>query len=134
MNMFWVLLLTILLVWVGWTAAMWFWTRYIAKQSSTVLDDTDFEQQSCGHQIFDLRDGDSFKSKHVFGARNVPYSMLKENHTAIRKDQPVFLYDTNMQFASRLARTLKKEGYDNIYILKNGFATYEGRTKSNETV
>ncbi|RRG18715.1 rhodanese-like domain-containing protein [Weissella viridescens] len=131
MNLIWTVLLTILIIWVAWTAGMWLWTRYGAKSSAKVLDSKDFDEQSRGHQIFDLRDADSFKAKHVLGARNVPYAMLKDNHAAIRKDQPVFLYDTNMQYASRLARILKKEGYHNIYILKNGFATYHGRTKSN---
>ncbi|MCM0594909.1 rhodanese-like domain-containing protein [Weissella uvarum] len=123
-------LLTIIVVWLGWTAVMWLWTRHLAKTSATVLDSQDFDEQSRGHQIFDLRDSQAFKSKHVLGARNVPYAMLKENHSAIRKDQPAFLYDTNMQGAARLAHTLKKDGYDNLYILKNGFATYHGRTKS----
>ena len=49
----------------------------------------------------------------------------------MRQDKPVFLYDENMQMAARMARKLKKAGYNDIYVLKNGFGSYTGKTKSN---
>jgi rhodanese-related sulfurtransferase len=58
--------------------------------------------------------------------------MLKENHAALRKDRPVFLYDENMQTAARLAKMLKKEGYNQLYVLKNGFVDYKGKVKTNQ--
>ncbi|KRN32461.1 rhodanese-like domain-containing protein [Weissella halotolerans] len=122
--------LVLISVWLGW---LYLQTHYFAKQHATLLDSHDFEEQGRGHQIIDLRDAGAFKVKHVFGARNIPYAMLQENHAALRRDKPVFLYDSNMQLASRMAKKLHKDGYENIYILKGGFTMYDGRTKSNQS-
>jgi len=118
-----------LAIWMGWN---YFYTRSLVKNNATQLNSEEFEEQGRGHQIIDMRDGAAFKVKHVFGARNIAYPMLKENHSALRKDKPVFLYDGNVQQAARMAKELKKDGYNEIYILKGGFPAYTGRTKSNQ--
>ena len=128
----WITLFTIILLWFLWYVGNKLWTNSLLKKSATVLTSEDFESQSHGHDIVDIREPAKFKSKHVFGARNIQYVMLKENHAALRKDKPVFLYDENMQFAARMANILKKDGYDQVYVLKNGFADYKGKVKSNQ--
>ncbi|AIG65933.1 rhodanese-like domain-containing protein [Weissella tructae] len=115
-------------IWVGFN---YFRMRSLVKNNATLLESADFEEQGRGQQVVDLRDAAAFKVKHVLGARNIAYPMLKENHAALRKDKPVFLYDSNVQQAARLAKDLKNDGYSDIYILKGGFTAYTGRTKSN---
>ncbi|MCT8398740.1 rhodanese-like domain-containing protein [Weissella cibaria] len=124
-------LFVLILIWVIWTVGTIIWTRTTLKRAATVLKSEEFEKQSRGQQLIDIREPAKFKAKHILGARNIQYAMLNENHTALRKDKPVFLYDENMQFAARLARKLKKDGYNEIFVLKNGFAEYNGKTKSN---
>lgn len=125
------ILLALFIATAAWVGFNYFYMRSLIKKNATLLTSEEFEEQSRGQQIIDLRDAGAFKVKHVLGARNIAYPMLKENHSAIRKDKPVFLYDGNVQQAARLAKDLKKDGYSDIYILKGGFTAYTGRTKTN---
>ncbi len=124
-------LFVIVLLWILWTVGTLVWTRVTLKRAASLLNSEEFEAQSRGHQLIDLREPAKFKAKHVLGARNIQYAMLNENHSALRQDKPVFLYDENMQMAARMARKLMKAGYNDIYVLKNGFGSYTGKTKSN---
>lgn len=129
--MFLNILLALFLATALWVGFNYFYMRSLIKKNATLLTSEEFEEQGRGQQMIDLRDAAAFKVKHVLGARNIAYPMLKENHSAIRKDKPVYLYDGNVQQAARLAKDLKNDGYSDIYILKGGFQAYTGRTKSN---
>jgi len=124
-------LFILILLWIIWTVGSIVWTRTTLKRAADVLPSEEFEKQSRNQQLIDIREPAKFKSKHILGARNIQYAMLNDNHSALRKDKPVFLYDENMQYAARLARKLKKDGYSQIVVLKNGFTEYTGKTKSN---
>jgi rhodanese-related sulfurtransferase len=128
-NIMWELLAVLILAWGAFSGYTYFSTRYMLKKYATVLTSEDFSNQMSGHQIIDLREPAAFKAKHVLGARNIQYAMLKENNSAIRKDQPAFLYDANMQAASRLVKQLAKQGYTQLYVLKGGFQAWQGKTK-----
>lgn len=128
----WITLFVIILIWLLWMVGSRIWTNRLLKQSATVLSSEDFEVQSHGHDIVDIREPAKFKSKHIFSARNIQYMLLKENHAALRKDKPVFLYDENGQFVARIAKVLHKDGYNQVNVLKGGFNTYKGKVKSNQ--
>ncbi|GMA54164.1 hypothetical protein GCM10025857_55210 [Alicyclobacillus contaminans] len=49
---------------------------------------------------------------------------------SIRKDLPVYLYDTGKSLSVRAANKLRKNGYTDIYILKEGFNGWQGKKKS----
>ncbi|GMA71954.1 hypothetical protein GCM10025885_10030 [Tetragenococcus osmophilus] len=53
---------------------------------------------------------------------------------SIRKDLPVYLYDTGKSLSVRAANKLRKNGYTDIYILKEGFNGWQGKKKSKKTV
>lgn len=122
-------LLIVIILWIVWTVGMYFWTSFNLKKNATVLESVAFEKQSHGGQIIDLRDGADFKAEHVLGSRNIPATMLLQNASAIRKDKPVFFVDSNNQVAARVVSKLKKQGYTDMYVLKGGFAKYEGKKK-----
>lgn len=51
-------------------------------------------------------------------------------NTSLRKDQPIYLCDKNGTLAPRAALTLKKHGYTNVYMLKNGLQDWKENLKT----
>lgn len=80
-------------------------------------------------QLFDVREKGAFDRSHILGARNLPYTQLKQRYKEIRLDQPVYLYDDVMLYSGKTAAKLKRLGYKDIYILKQGFNSWNGKVK-----
>lgn len=103
--------------------------RIVAKKSATYLTEEEFKEGMHKAQVIDLREKDEFKAGHILGARSMPYSIFKSYLASVRKDMPVYLYDDKKTLSIRVANTLRKNGYKNIYILKGGFRNWTGKTK-----
>ncbi len=70
-----------------------------------------------------------FDAGHILGARNIPYTVLKDSLGSIRKDQPVYIYDQKKSLSIRTANKLRKAGYQEIYLLKGGYDGWSGKSK-----
>ncbi|MBO0450545.1 rhodanese-like domain-containing protein [Enterococcus sp. MJM12] len=103
--------------------------RIMAKKSATTIDQETFREGMRKAQVIDVREKDEFDAGHVLGARNIPYSVLKNSIGSIRKDQPVYIYDQKRAIAVRAANKLRKAGYTDIYLLKGGYQSWEGKVK-----
>ena len=121
-----VMIVVVLALWIG-IGALYTWI--LIKRSAKELSQDDFFEQSRNQQLIDTREHDSFVNGHIIGARNFPYFQLKEIGLSLQKDRPVYLYSQNRVAESRAANQLRKQGYKEIYILKEGFENYTGRTK-----
>lgn len=102
---------------------------YQRKQAATIIDEKTFQEGMHKAQVIDVREKKDFDAGHILGARNIPYSTMRAYYQGIRKDMPVYLYDQGKAMSSRAAILLKKHGYQEIYILKTGYARWEGKTK-----
>ncbi|XJS11546.1 rhodanese-like domain-containing protein [Aerococcaceae bacterium WGS1372] len=100
------------------------------KQSAVMVDSQEIRENMRRNQVVDVRETSEFNANHILGARNIPMSQFKQRFQEIRKDQAVYLYDDALNYASRAANILKKEGYDKIYILDGGFSKWTGKVKS----
>jgi rhodanese-related sulfurtransferase len=47
----------------------------------------------------------------------------------LRKDMPIYVYDQTHTLSTRAVVTLAKNGYSKLFILKPGYARWEGKTK-----
>ncbi|UUX34578.1 rhodanese-like domain-containing protein [Fundicoccus culcitae] len=103
----------------------------IRRMSAKVVDASEIEDKIRRVQLVDVREQAEFDAKHILGARNIPMSQFSMRHKELRKDQPIYLYDDSMSFASRAANILRKSGYKDVYILKGGFSKWFGKVKSN---
>ncbi|MBM6614220.1 rhodanese-like domain-containing protein [Desemzia sp. RIT804] len=99
------------------------------KNASVELPQEDFSKRLRKVQLVDIREKDEFDAGHILGARNVPYSMLKQRITDFRKDQPIYLYDDNQTISKRAALKLRKAGYTDLYTLKGGYKKWTGKIK-----
>lgn len=107
--------------------------RIMAKRSATTLTEEEFREGMRKAQVIDVREKDEFDAGHILGARNLPYSFLKESISSLRKDQPIYIYDQRKSLSIRTANKLRKAGLTNLYILKGGYEGWTGKTKKKQT-
>lgn len=102
------------------------------RRAATILDNHEFAEKIHTGQLIDLREPNEYRRKHIMGARNIPYQQLKQSLGALRKDKPVLLYENDRgQLVTPAALHLKKQGYQEIYILSYGINGWDGRVKTN---
>lgn len=84
--------------------------RIMMRRSAKIISQEEFQAGMRKAQVIDVRERDEFNAKHILGARSFPYTMLKETHSSLRKDQPIFIYDHNKSISARAANLLRKKG------------------------
>ncbi|EPR6858160.1 rhodanese-like domain-containing protein [Staphylococcus pseudintermedius] len=110
---------------------IWMVTNLIInKRSVTELNQEEFQEGIRKAQVIDLREKADYDYGHIIGARNIPMTMFRQRYQGLRKDQPIYLVDANGIASYRAARTLKKKGYTNLYMLKGGYKKWTGKIKS----
>lgn len=119
------ILLTIIILW-GIYEIIQYFRR---KNAATDLTPDEFRQDMRRAQIIDVREKDEYKAGHILGARNIPYTQMKQRFNEIRRDQPIYLYDERNALSRRASLLLKKEGFTDIYRLKDGYDNWDGKIK-----
>ena len=104
--------------------------KIMVKRSAKMLTEEEFKETMRKAQVIDVREKDTFDAGHILGARNIPYTVLKDSLGPIRKDQPVYIYDQKKSLSIRTANKLRKAGYQEIYLLKGGYYGWSGKIKS----
>ncbi|MFD1126130.1 rhodanese-like domain-containing protein [Lentilactobacillus raoultii] len=123
-----IILIIILLGWLGYTLVQ----NYRVKQVAKYLTNDDFQSGMRKAQVVDLREPKTFKAGHILGARNVPYSTIRNFYQQIRPDLPVYLYDQGKTVSKRAALFLNKKGYQELFILKTGYQNWNGKEKKSQ--
>lgn len=90
----------------------------------------EFKKNIRSVQLVDVREREEFKYAHINGARNIPLSQLSFKYSSLLKDKPIYLCDKNGAVAPRAALILKKKGFTEIYMLKNGLQAWEENLKT----
>lgn len=73
--------------------------------------------------VLDLRSDDEFRAGHLVDSQHISPSDIKANniHSIEKyKDRPVILVDANGFSASSSAALLVKQGFNKVYVLKEG--------------
>ncbi|HLR39143.1 MAG TPA: rhodanese-like domain-containing protein [Jeotgalicoccus sp.] len=102
----------------------------LSVKGVNIVDEEEFSKDLRRVQLVDLREKEPYKYGHILGARNIPMTVFNQRAKALRKDQPVYLYDQNGRTALRAARILKKLGHTDIYVLKRGISKWTGKINS----
>ncbi|MBQ5151845.1 rhodanese-like domain-containing protein [Macrococcoides caseolyticum] len=103
---------------------------FINRKAVTELSQDEFQQGLRRAQVIDLREKADYDYGHIIGARNIPMSIFRTRMLGLRKDQPIYFVDANGISSYRAARMMKKHGYNDIYMLKNGYKGWTGKIKS----
>ena len=123
-------------IWILWAILLgmlaWMGFNYFRiRRAAKIVDNSEFETLIRQGQLIDLRDSSDFHRKHILGARNIPSQQLKSSINALRKDKPVLLYENSRgQRVTNAAIYLKKQGFNDIYILSYGLDSWTGKVKT----
>lgn len=115
-------------------ALNWAYFQIMGRRSATIISEDEFKAGMKKAQVIDVREKNEFESGHILGARNIPFTVLTNSFSAFRKDQPIYLYDTRKSLSIRAANKLRKEGFTNVYILKEGYEGWSGKTKKKDSL
>ncbi|MGF1943473.1 rhodanese-like domain-containing protein [Enterococcus casseliflavus] len=115
-------------------ALNWAYFQIMGRRSATIISEDEFKAGMKKAQVIDVREKNEFDSGHILGARNIPFTILTNSFSAFRKDQPIYLYDTRKSLSIRAANKLRKEGFTNVYILKEGYEGWSGKTKKKNSL
>ncbi|MGM0163641.1 rhodanese-like domain-containing protein [Enterococcus sp. DIV1059_2] len=115
-------------------ALNWAYFQIMGRRSATIITEDEFKAGMKKAQVIDVREKNEFDSGHILGARNIPFTVLTNSFSAFRKDQPIYLYDTRKSLSIRAANKLRKEGFTNVYILKEGYEGWSGKTKKKNSL
>ena len=118
-------ILALILIWL----ISWGYNNWRRNHYATVLDQEDFQKGMRKAQVIDLRQEKEFNAGHILGARNLPYIYLRQQYGELRNDLPVYMYDESMTLSTQAAAFLGKHGYKKLYILRNGYREWDGKTK-----
>ncbi|KKB37265.1 Rhodanese-like domain protein [Bacillus thermotolerans] len=101
------------------------------KKAVTSLSQEEFVKGYRKAQLIDVREPGEYEAGHILGARNIPLTQLKTRmKKEIRPDKPVYLYCQSGMRSGRAAKTLRKNGYHDLYHLEGGFKKWTGKVKS----
>ncbi|MCC5895840.1 MAG: rhodanese-like domain-containing protein [Alkalibacterium sp.] len=125
-----------LILWIGIIAwGIWELVQFFRrKNAATAIENDEFKKNMRKVQIVDVRGKDDFDAGHILGARNIPYMQMKQRFGELRKDQPIYLYDDKKTISYRSALLLKKNGFDDLYVLKDGYSKWDGKIKRKKSL
>ena len=79
--------------------------------------------------VCDLRSLDEFQRGHIIGSINlIPADIKSQNVGKIEhhKERPVIIVDVNGVSSTTSAELLTKQGFEKVYVLKDGLAAWAG--------
>lgn len=106
----------------GFTIGYLLW-RTLQTRSDSVkeLEWDAFRRSMRKGQLVDIRKKDKAEKDKIKGARVLSPAKLKSKYqTKVPKDQALYLYCDNGKKSKRLAKTLDRKGFKEIYVLKGG--------------
>lgn len=123
----WIIDIVILLAIVAW----YLYPRWRLRRVAKVLDNQAFNQKiSENGQLIDVREPGEYRKKHIMGARNLPYTQIDQSLSALTKSKAVLLYENGRPSNStKVAGKLKKSGFTDVYILREGLSKWGGKVK-----
>lgn len=104
--------------------------NYKPRKYVTRLTQENFIKGYRKAQLIDVREPNEYERGYIRGARNIPYSQMKQRLNELRPDKPVYLYCQNFGRAVRAADLLHKNNFEDLNILDKGFKKWSGKVDS----
>lgn len=85
----------------------------------------DFTANMRKGQLIDVRKKIEDPNDKIKGSRNYPPRKVASKNVNLRKDLSLYLYCNDGKLSKKVARRLSKKGYQNIYVLAEGYQNYK---------
>ena len=89
-----------------------------------IINKKDFRSNMRKGQLIDVRKKDEYNQNKIKGARNFKVGQISGKFSKLRRDQSIYIYCNNGRKSHRAAKKMTKQGFKNIYVLKDGFNNY----------
>ena len=110
---------------------MFVYPRWNLRRNAKLVEEAEFARLMPTSQLIDIREAKDFRIKHILGARNLPAGQIDQSLNALSKHKPVLIYENGRPVGgAKVAKKLKKAGIPEVYILKSGLNSWNGKTKS----
>lgn len=87
-----------------------------------------FQNESKGSPVIDVREIHEYKRGHLKGAVNIPLSQLQQRMGELPKDRTVYLYCQSGMRSKQAAKLLRRNGYAEVVDLRGGIVSWNGPT------
>ena len=101
-----------------------YYLRRTMNKNVNFINEEEFTAGMRKGQLIDIRKKDAFDAGHINGARNLPLVQLTRNYNRLRQDQAVYLVCDNGKMCRRASTMLVSNGFENVYSLQGGIATW----------
>ncbi len=88
-----------------------------------------FQTESKGSPVIDVREAHEYKRGHIEGAVNVPLSQLPQRFGDVPRGGTVYLYCQSGMRSKQAARLLVRGGYADVAELRGGMLSWRGPTQ-----
>ena len=110
---------------------MFVYPRWNLRRNAKLVEEAEFARLMPTSQLIDIREAKDFRIKHILGPRNLPAGQIDQSLNALSKHKPVLIYENGRPVGgAKVAKKLKKAGIPEVYILKSGLNSWNGKTKS----
>jgi rhodanese-related sulfurtransferase len=106
---------------------LWLLYRQFAPvKGLRTLTPEQFQSESKGNKVIDVREIHEYKRGHIKGALNVPLSQLQQRMGDIPTDRTVYLYCQSGMRSKQAAKLLGRNGYADVAHLRGGMMSWSG--------
>ncbi|QTH40976.1 rhodanese-like domain-containing protein [Cohnella sp. LGH] len=116
------ILLSLIVLWL-------FYRKFTPVKGLRTLTPEQFQSESKGNRVIDVREIHEYKRGHIKGAENVPLSQLQQRLGDIPKESTVFLYCQSGMRSKQAAKLLGRNGYTGTVHLRGGMMSWSGPTE-----
>lgn len=87
-----------------------------------------FQSESKGNKVIDVREVHEYKRGHIKGAVNIPLSQLRQRISEIPHDRVVFVYCQSGMRSKQAAKILLRNGCPSVVELRGGIMSWPDPT------
>lgn len=108
------------------------WFQFKPVNGLTTLNGLEFQaaiEKNTGKNLFDVREGNEYKSGTIQAAKNTPLSSMSRQLSAYPsdKDTPIYLFCRSGNRSKKAAQLLLDAGYTNVTHLSGGIGAWPGK-------
>ncbi|GIP50632.1 rhodanese-like domain-containing protein [Paenibacillus sp. J53TS2] len=109
---------------------LWMLYRQFAPvKGLRTLSAEQFQSESKGKKVIDVREIHEYNRGHIKGAINIPLSQLQQRMGEITKDQAVYVYCQSGMRSKQAAKLLGRHGIKEVADLRGGIMSWSGPTQ-----